>query len=166
MDLKAQIKGELVKQKEEKLQKEKEINSNLKEITLYTGKNNPVCENYKKYYTENGIKFKEKDISLHNEVTAIVQNNAVPVIFINDNYLVHGRDFQNPQQSTGAIRHFANPDYVNPPFGSIIHEGKKKGPTAWVRKALEEYKKGKDIVFLYPLFIIFIQFFIIFFNIF
>ena len=35
MDLKAQIKGELVKQKEEKLQKEKEINSNLKEITLF-----------------------------------------------------------------------------------------------------------------------------------
>ena len=120
MDLKAQIKGELVKQKEEKLQKEKEINSNLKEITLYTGKNNPVCENYKKYYTENGIKFKEKDISLHNEVTAIVQNNAVPVIFINDNYLVQGRDFTNPQQSINAIRHYANPDYVVPPLNQVL----------------------------------------------
>ena len=120
MDLKAQIKGELIKQKEEKLQKEKEINSNLKEITLYTKKDNPICESFKKFYTENGIKFEEKDISLHNEVTAIVQNNAVPVIFINDNYLVQGRDFTNPQQSINAIRHYANPDYVVPPFNQVL----------------------------------------------
>ena len=120
MDLKAQIKGELVKQKEEKLQKEKETNSNLKEITLYTRKDNPVCESFKKFYTENGIKFEEKDISLHNEVTAIVQNNAVPVIFINDNYLVQGRDFTNPQQSINAIRHYANPDYVVPPLNQVL----------------------------------------------
>ena len=120
MDLKTQIKGELIKQKEEKLQKEKEINSNLKEITLYTGKDNPICKSFKKYYTENGIKFKEKDISLHNEIVAIVQNNQVPVIFVNDNYLVMGRDFQNPQQSIGAIRHFANPDYVTPPLNQVL----------------------------------------------
>ena len=120
MDLKEQIKGELIKQKEEKLQKEKEINSNLKEITLYTRKDNPVCESFKKFYTENGIKFEEKDISLHNEVTAIVQNNAVPVIFINDNYLVQGRDFTNPQQSINAIRHYANPDYVVPPLNQVL----------------------------------------------
>ena len=120
MDLKEQIKGELIKQKEEKLQKEKETNSNLKEITLYTRKDNPVCESFKKFYTENGIKFEEKDISLHNEVTAIVQNNAVPVIFINDNYLVQGRDFTNPQQSINAIRHYANPDYVVPPLNQVL----------------------------------------------
>ena len=65
-------------------------------------------------------KFKEKDISLHNEVTAIVQNNAVPVIFINDNYLVQGRDFTNPQQSINAIRHYANPDYVVPPLNQVL----------------------------------------------
>ena len=120
MDLKEQIKGELIKQKEEKLQKEKETNSNLKEITLYTKKDNPICESFKKFYTENGIKFEEKDISLHNEVTAIVQNNAVPVIFINDNYLVQGRDFTNPQQSINAIRHYANPDYVVPPLNQVL----------------------------------------------
>lgn len=40
--------------------------------------------------------------------------------------------------------------YVNPPFGSIIHDGKKKGPTAWARKAIEEMKKGKDVVMVYP----------------
>lgn len=47
-------------------------------------------------------------------------------------------------------------NYVNPPFGSIMHQGpsdkrpKKKGPTAWMRKAIEEHKKGKTVVIVYP----------------
>ena len=41
-------------------------------------------------------------------------------------------------------------NYVNPPFGSIIQNGKKKGPTAWARKSIEEYKKGKNVVMVYP----------------
>ena len=41
--------------------------------------------------------------------------------------------------------------YVNPPFGSIIHQGKKKGPTAWARKALLEAGKGKRVVMVYPM---------------
>lgn len=36
--------------------------------------------------------------------------------------------------------------------GSVIgHDGKKKGPTAWARKAIAENKKGKRIVLLYPI---------------
>ena len=42
-------------------------------------------------------------------------------------------------------------NYVNPPFGSIIHEGRKKGPTAWARKALSEHAKGKSVVLVYPI---------------
>lgn len=42
-------------------------------------------------------------------------------------------------------------NYVNPPFGSILHAGKKKGMTAWVRKALDEHKQGKRVVMVYPL---------------
>lgn len=30
------------------------------------------------------------------------------------------------------------------------HNGKKKGPTAWIRKAIEENKKGKTVVLVYP----------------
>ena len=41
-------------------------------------------------------------------------------------------------------------NYVNPPFGSIMHDGKKKGPTAWVRKAIHEWRKGKLVVLVYP----------------
>ena len=32
-----------------------------------------------------------------------------------------------------------------------MHQGKKKGPTAWVRKAIEEHRKGKRVVFVYPI---------------
>jgi hypothetical protein len=40
--------------------------------------------------------------------------------------------------------------YCNPPFGSIMHNGRKKGPTAWMRKAIEEQRKGKLSVVVYP----------------
>lgn len=114
MELKEQIKQELFNQKEEKIKKNIEENSKLKEIILYTKPNTPLCENYKKIYKEQGIKFNEKDITLHNEVSSTIQLNAVPVIFVNDNYLVHGRDFNNPMHSINAIKHFASPDYIIP----------------------------------------------------
>ena len=41
-------------------------------------------------------------------------------------------------------------NFVNPPFGSILHEGRKKGPTAWMRKAIEEQRQGKLSVVVYP----------------
>jgi hypothetical protein len=41
-------------------------------------------------------------------------------------------------------------NYCNPPFGSIMHQGVKKGPTAWMRKAITEQRKGKLVVMVYP----------------
>lgn len=41
-------------------------------------------------------------------------------------------------------------NYVNPPFGSIMHQGRKKGPTAWMRKAIAEQAKGNLSVIVYP----------------
>lgn len=40
---------------------------------------------------------------------------------------------------------------MNPPFGSVIVNGKKKGPTAWARKAISEAKKGNRVVMVYPM---------------
>jgi hypothetical protein len=40
-----------------------------------------------------------------------------------------------PEGFDGLRCEWGQSNYVNPPFGSIIHEGRKKGPTAWVRKA-------------------------------
>lgn len=56
-----------------------------------------------------------------------------------------------PTGFDGLTCEWGKSNYVNPPFGSIIHEGRKKGPTAWVRKAIEENAKGKRVVMVYPL---------------
>jgi hypothetical protein len=59
--------------------------------------------------------------------------------------------FPLPEGFDGLTCEWGQRNYVNPPFGSIIHQGKKKGPTAWVRKAIEEYNKGKLVILVYPI---------------
>jgi hypothetical protein len=59
--------------------------------------------------------------------------------------------FPLPEGFDGLTCEWGQSSYVNPPFGSIIHQGKKKGPTAWVRKAIEEWQKGKRVVLVYPI---------------
>ena len=56
-----------------------------------------------------------------------------------------------PSGFDGLTCEWGKSNYVNPPFGSIFHNGKKKGPTAWMRKAIEENKKGKRVVVVYPM---------------
>ncbi len=58
--------------------------------------------------------------------------------------------YPKPDDFDGLTNEWGTSTYCNPPFGSIIHEGKKKGPTAWMRKAIEESKKGKKVVIVYP----------------
>jgi hypothetical protein len=61
-----------------------------------------------------------------------------------------------PEGFDGLTCEWGQNNYVNPPFGSIMHQGpndkkpKKKGPTAWMRKAIEENKKGKSVFIVYP----------------
>jgi len=61
-----------------------------------------------------------------------------------------------PEDFDGLTCEWGKSNYVNPPFGSIMHKGpndkkpKKKGPTAWARKSIEECKKGKKVVLVYP----------------
>lgn len=59
--------------------------------------------------------------------------------------------FPLPDGFDGLTCEWGQSTYVNPPFGSIIHDGKKKGPTAWVRKSIEENRKGKRVVLVYPI---------------
>ena len=58
--------------------------------------------------------------------------------------------FPLPAGFDGLTQPWGQSNYVNPPFGSIIHQGKKKGPTAWVRKAIAEQQAGKRVVLVYP----------------
>lgn len=56
-----------------------------------------------------------------------------------------------PADFDGLTCEWGQSSYVNPPFGSIMHQGKKKGPTAWARKAIAENLKGKRVVLVYPI---------------
>jgi hypothetical protein len=56
-----------------------------------------------------------------------------------------------PEGFDGLTCEWGKSNYVNPPFGSIIHQGRKKGPTAWARKAILEHSKGKRVVLVYPI---------------
>ena len=125
MDLKSLVRNDLNKIKEKEKVENIKKNSKLKEITLYTKKNHPMCKNYLKIFTEEGIKFKEKDIEDHKVVLSTVQLANFPIIYVNKNYLVQGRDFQNPKQAANALLHFADPNYEHPPFEDRLIESIK-----------------------------------------
>lgn len=59
--------------------------------------------------------------------------------------------FPKPDEFDGLTSPWGSSTYVNPPFGSIMHDGKKKGPTAWARKCIEEAAQGKKVVMVYPI---------------
>lgn len=59
--------------------------------------------------------------------------------------------YPKPDDFDGLMDAWGTSNYVNPPFGSIMHMGKKKGPTAWARKAILENMQGKQVVMVYPI---------------
>jgi hypothetical protein len=54
--------------------------------------------------------------------------------------------FPKPKDYDGIKSEWGNSNYVNPPF----HRENGIGPTAFVRKAIEENKKGKTVVLTIP----------------
>lgn len=60
--------------------------------------------------------------------------------------------YPKPDNFDGLKAEWGQSNWVNPPFGSYLDDaGKKKGPTAWARKAIEENQKGKRVVMVYPI---------------
>jgi hypothetical protein len=61
--------------------------------------------------------------------------------------------YPKPESYDGLTADWGTSSYVNPPFGSYTLPGSKKkiGPTAWARKAIAEYAKGKRVVLVYPI---------------
>tara|TARA_Y100000310_G_C20417081_1_gene684851 strand:+ start:284 stop:736 length:453 start_codon:yes stop_codon:yes gene_type:complete len=59
--------------------------------------------------------------------------------------------YPKPNDFDGLTCDWGSSTYVNPPFGSVIHDGRRKGPTAWMRKAIAENAKGKRVVVVYPI---------------
>lgn len=59
--------------------------------------------------------------------------------------------YPKPSDYDGLTAEWGSSNYVNPPFGAVMHNGRKKGQTAWARKAISEFKKGKKVVMVYPI---------------
>jgi hypothetical protein len=60
--------------------------------------------------------------------------------------------YPKPDDFDGLLCEWGMSNYVNPPFGAYVGEdGRKKGPTAWARKAIAEHQKGKRVVLVYPI---------------
>jgi len=60
--------------------------------------------------------------------------------------------YPKPDNFDGLTDEWGACNYVNPPFGAIVYpDGKKRGATAWARKAITEHKKGKRVVLVYPI---------------
>jgi hypothetical protein len=49
--------------------------------------------------------------------------------------------YPRPKGFDGLTCEWGSSTYVNPPF---------KAPTVWVKKCIEEHRKGKDVVFVFP----------------
>ena len=72
--------------------------------------------------------------------------------------------YPRPEGFDGLKVEWGKSNYVNPPFGSIeVSDGngdvirykngkpKRFGVTAWIHKAIAEYRKGKKVVLVYPI---------------
>ena len=59
--------------------------------------------------------------------------------------------YPKPEDFDGLDAEWGSVNYLNPPFGVVMHKGKKCGATAWARKSIEENKKGKTVVMVYPI---------------
>lgn len=60
--------------------------------------------------------------------------------------------YPKPDNFNGLHASWGTSNYVNPPFGGYVdQQGKKKGPTAWAKKAILEFEQGKKVVLVYPI---------------
>jgi len=58
--------------------------------------------------------------------------------------------YPKPDDFDGLEAEWGASNYVNPPFGMFGEKSRKAGPTAWARKAIAEHRKGKRVVYVYP----------------
>ena len=118
------------KKEEERLERVKE-NSNLREIIAYVNLKDKFCNDTLNLLDEEGVKPIIKDITdLKNEkewkeVISITNLNTSPVFYVNGEYLIYKRDFQNSLHALNALRFLGNPDFVNPSSDKKLHENLK-----------------------------------------
>jgi len=120
--IKESLKNLFIKELNDKKEKERlervEQNSNLREITMYLDKNHKLSEDYIKLLEQEGInltkKIRNENKEEWAEVAATTNFNVIPTFFVNKEYLISGRDFQNPRQSLNALKYLGDPLFNNP----------------------------------------------------
>ena len=84
-------------------------------ITIYTSKTCPYCDQVKEKLKESSIKFTEIDIieykDVWNNVVSLTTIPTTPTIEINNEFLIPGRDFFNPESLIGIISNFKESSY-------------------------------------------------------
>ena len=84
-------------------------------ITIYTSKTCPYCDKIKKSLTESSIKFTEIDTveykDVWNSVKDLTATPVTPTIEIDNEFLLPGRDFFNPQNLVDLILNFKESQY-------------------------------------------------------
>ena len=86
-------------------------------ITIYTSETCPYCKTVKDKLKESSIKFTEKDTVKSKkeweEVFNLTKTPTTPTIKINGEFLVPGRDFQQPEHLVEIIPNFKKSKYDN-----------------------------------------------------
>tara|TARA_R110002020_G_scaffold264189_1_gene478932 strand:+ start:455 stop:880 length:426 start_codon:yes stop_codon:yes gene_type:complete len=79
-------------------------------ITIYTSKTCDYCDQIKSKLKESSIKFIEKDTveskEKWEEVWSLTANPTTPTIEIGGDFLISGRDFQQPEHLINVISNF------------------------------------------------------------
>ena len=55
-----------------------------------------------------------------------------------------------PEGFDGLTDDWGQSNDVDRPFGCVVHNGRKKGMTARMRKVHADHRKGKRVVLVYP----------------
>ena len=86
-------------------------------ITIYTSETCPYCKTVKDKLKESSIKFTEKDTVKSKkeweEVFNLTKTPTTPTIKINGEFLVPGRDFQQPEHLISILSNFKKSKYSN-----------------------------------------------------
>ena len=84
-------------------------------LYIYTNKNCPYCKSVKEELKNSEINFVERVTAdwpeVWNNITSLTNMPSVPTIQLKDDYLVPGRDFNNPKNLVNIIENYDNIKY-------------------------------------------------------
>jgi len=87
----------------------------MKKITVYTNETCGYCKQVKEELTKAKLKFTEKstkeDFEEWREVVSLTGMPTTPTILYDKEYLVAGRDYQNPQQIVNILENFKSSSF-------------------------------------------------------